>query len=290
MNFEQMKQAGRYWQKAWQLVDGCTKVSPACDNCWSEAMAKRFHKFALIKSYNWKGLIKFRHGNLDLPLHTRKPTVFSIWNDLWHSEVPYTFFTDAMVTVEKCPQHIFLGLTKRAERITECFKDICPPKNLWLGVTAENQQYANERIPILLQIPAAHKFISFEPLISTIDLLEWNKIGNTPIATEEGITAKRNSGVVRNNTSCGKLYSQGEKLGISSLSLCIVGAETGPNARYCPREWIESVVEQCKAAGVPVWVKAYHKGTKDHFKIIHNFTDLPESIRKRELPFAIDKK
>jgi len=84
------------------------------------------------------------------------------------------------------------------------------------------------------------------------------------------------------------------------LDWLIVGAETGANARYCPIEWIESVVEQCKAAGVPVWVKAVHlpfmkvnskTGTaKSKFDIIHKFNDLPESVRVRQSPFGVSPK
>jgi len=76
---------------------------------------------------------------------------------------------------------------------------------------------------------------------------------------------------------------------LPTLDLVIVGAETGPNARYCPRERIESIVEQCKAAGVPVWVKAVHipvihLGMRK-FYIEQRFNELPESVRVRQLPF-----
>ncbi len=290
-------ETGRYWDKALQLVDGCTKCSPACLNCWAEAMAKRFYKTAFVSSYckkgfnfSWNGRIQLRHDNLDLPLHTRKPTVFSIWNDLFHEKVPFEFITQAFDMMccwrwpskktkqeggesnLEDPKHIYLVLTKRPQRISEWLDWVGEywqgdspfnvamdfggkiPKNIFIGCTPTKP----EDIETLLQIPASHRFISLEPLISPSETL-------------------------RDNTSGSEYYPLGKKLDISSLSFCIVGAETGPNARFCPIENIESIVEQCKAAGVPVWVKAVHIGTTEKFKIIHKFNELPEEVRIREL-------
>ncbi len=166
--------------------------------------------------------------------------------------------------------------------------------NLWLGVTAENQQYADERIPTLLQIPAAHRFVSLEPLLGEIELCDG--------PAGQVIGACSECGSVKSNPKCECC------LGVPSLDWVIVGAETGANARYCPIGNIESVVEQCKAAGVPVWVKAVHMWQmngklfrtpedaklhcgegKPKLKIVHKFNELPESVRCRQSPFGEQK-
>ena len=79
---------GRYWDKAWSLVDGCTPVSEACDHCWLEAMNSRFKKWV-------PGTVMPRVDRLDIPLKTRKPTVFAIWSDLFHEDVPDEFIDEA---------------------------------------------------------------------------------------------------------------------------------------------------------------------------------------------------
>jgi protein gp37 len=293
MSQKKMIETGQYWT-AWQLVDGCTKVSPACQNCWAETMAKRFYKKELLAyggvgEYNWQGKICLCNDNLDLPLRTKKngkplfpkSTVFSIWNDLFHKKVPFEFIDKTMAIIALCPQHTFLILTKRIETIqiycrqsdihrhlldttraiakgkgAKLMNDaavICwPLPNLWFGITCENQQYADERIPTLLQIPAAQRFISLEPLLEKTWLGEY-------------------------------LY-----LPTQEINWVIVGAETSPKARYCPIENIESVVEQCQAASVSVWVKAVHIGTAEKFKIVHKFNELPEKVRIREFPRRAD--
>lgn len=95
-----------------------------------------------------------------------------------------------------------------------------PLPNLWLGVTAENQEMADKRIPILLQTPAAVHFVSNEPLLGEI------------VYTDEDL--KR-------------------------LDWIIVGAESGPGARLCKNEWVKDIVKQCKTAGVKCFVKQIHK-------------------------------
>ena len=154
---------GIYWQKPWQLVDGCTKVSEGCLHCWSEAIAKRFKR---KPDCNWQGKIKLRWDNLNKPLHTKKPTVWAVWNDLFHPAVSYDFIVEAIdITFNyHARYHTFLVLTKRvqimkdliASRFYHTFKNSSPEEldHLWLGVTAENQPRADERIPVLHDQPA----------------------------------------------------------------------------------------------------------------------------------------
>jgi protein gp37 len=288
-------ETGKYWNKAWQLVDGCTKVSPACQNCWAEGMAKRFfvksinplskemqyhRKKSTALPFNWNGRIVLRHSNLDLPLWTRKPTVFSIWNDLFHEKVPFEFILQAMIKMKLRPQHTFLMLTKRIGRVLELSK-IATNKgrklplflnNLWLGTTCENQKCVDERIPTLLQIPVAHRFVSLEPLLGAVNLDSLTE----HCSCVDSLHGNRNESDSDGNITTSKY---------KALDWVIVGAETGPKARSCPIENIKNIIEQCRVAGIPVWVKAIHIGIEKKFKQIRRFDNLPESVRIRQLPF-----
>jgi len=103
-----------------------------------------------------------------------------------------------------------------------------PLKNVWLGVSVEDQKTANERIPLLLQTPAALRFVSVEPILGPVDLI--------------------GPGYFRDP----KFNQAG---GLVGLDWVIVGGESGPNAKPCEIGWIEDVVGQCTMAGVPVFVK-----------------------------------
>lgn len=126
----------------------------------------------------------------------------------------------------------------------------------WLGVSVENQEWADKRIPLLLQIPAAVKFISAEPLLGPLDL--WKAEYPAPGRGRQGAVTSWPGG----------------------LNWVIVGPETGSGRRPCKIEWIESIVEQCAAAGVPVFVKALPIGKQ----ISHELAEWPEHLRKREYP------
>lgn len=127
-----------------------------------------------------------------------------------------------------------------------------PLPNVWLGVSVENQAAADERIPHLLRTPAAVRFLSCEPLLGPVDLRHIRP-AQKPEAAMRPVTGE----VVEANclsgdciTSLGFGYSGGP-----TVSWVIVGGESGPGARPCNIEWVRSVVRQCQAAGVPVFVK-----------------------------------
>jgi protein gp37 len=133
----------------------------------------------------WNGKIKLREDNLGLPLKIKKPTRFAIWNDLFHEDVSVGFTGKAFDIMELCPQHTFLILTKRPENMRWMLntegpvpmdiplhfgRNSEPLKNIWLGVTAENQEQFDKRWHFLKQIPAAVKWISYEPALSPLIL------------------------------------------------------------------------------------------------------------------------
>jgi protein gp37 len=148
-------------------------------------------------------------------------------SDLFHESVPDEWLDRIFATMARCPQHVFQVLSKRPQRLYQWIVSYGPPlPNLWLGVSVENQRMANERIPWLLQTPAAVRFLSCEPLLSPIDL-RGSDGWNWPL------------GPMRHRT----------------LSWILVGGESGPRRRPMRLEWLRSIVDQCRAAQVPVFVK-----------------------------------
>jgi protein gp37 len=133
-------------------------------------------------------------------------------------------------------------------------KPLWPAPNVHLGVTTENQKMLNLRVPFLLQTPAARRFISVEPMLGPVE----------PNETSEGQ-------IIGSCDECGRTGSNPECeccMGIPSLDWVIIGAESGGSARYCNPHWMIDLVTQCKAAGVPAFVKQIHVGNEKSFRLI----------------------
>lgn len=241
---------GLWWDKPWSIVDGCTPVSPACANCWAMAIAKRFGRSTEPR---------FRPERLEIPQGRRKPTVWAVWNDLFHECVSRDNAWTALATLAlECEQHLFLVLTKRIERARELCRhwyldDARPiPRNVYLGTTVEDQTHADARIPHLLETPAALRFLSVEPMLGPIDL-------SFDVGTGMG---RRDS-----------LLHHG-------IGFVIIGCESGPRRRPTELAWVRDLIAQCRAAGVPVWIKQLEVGGK----VRHRLEEFPEDLRIREWP------
>lgn len=152
----------------WNPVTGCTKVSPGCKHCYAEAMAKRLVAMGSPRYRNGFNLT-IQDDLVDLPRTWRAPrTVFvNSMSDLFHDEVPSEYIRRVFRTMSECPQHTFQILTKRAERLLEISRQIEWSPNIWMGVSVENQRYA-QRIPYLQKVPARVRFLSIEPLLGPI--------------------------------------------------------------------------------------------------------------------------
>jgi len=141
-----------------------------------------------------------------------------------------------------------------------------PIPNLHFGVTICNQAEANEKIPTLLQIPAAHRWISIEPMLGPIDL--------------ENVTMALPSGACVRGTvlgSNGRYFTPGGAKGIG-LDGVVLGCESGPKRRPCELDWMIDIVRQCKTAGVSVFVKQVNINGR----VSHEMSDWPEELRVRE--------
>lgn len=227
----------------WSPVTGCTKVSAGCKHCYGERIAKRFwgeRKFTDVQTHA---------DRLDQPLHWKKPRrVFvNSMSDLFHGAVTWRFIIKVMAVIEKCPQHQFQILTKRPERMAKLFEDVEPPKNVWLGVSCEDQETADERIPILLQVPAAVRFVSCEPLLEDINLHDHLFYDDGPACCDGGTP----------ESVCGCHGAHQILNRDPGIDWIIVGGESGHGARPTHPDWARSIRDQCQAAGVSYFFKQW---------------------------------
>ena len=218
------------WTDAtWNPTTGCTKVSPACANCYIER----------TMPFRTQGR-KFVKGHIQLELHENRLTQPSQWktpklvfvnslSDLFHDDVPVEFIGRVFNVMGSTPRHTYQVLTKRPtwmQRVVTAYYEtlrIEPYQNVWLGVSVENQHFADERIPLLLQTPAAVRFISAEPLLGPIDF-------HSPVLEAD----------------CD-----------GYLDWVIVGGESGPRLRPTEPAWVRSLRDQCVAARVPFFFKQW---------------------------------
>jgi protein gp37 len=280
------------WSKrVWNPTTGCDRTSPGCDHCYALTMAKRLKGMGQPKYQNdgnprtsGPGFGLTVHNDaLALPLCWRKPSKVFVnsMSDLFHDAVPDEFIAKVFAVMAATPQHTYQILTKRHGRMRSLLRDECrcgsghapgihfrsamgwaaskanpdripglgddaehqvyfdagwPLPNVHLGVSAEDQKWADLRIPALLATPAAVRWVSAEPLLNPLSLRpgEWiPPLGGGPRVnlatpwTEPG----------------------------PCLDWAVVGGESGPGARRMSPGWVRHLVQECEAAGTPIFVK-----------------------------------
>jgi protein gp37 len=268
------------WTDAtWNPVRGCTKISPGCTHCYAETFAERFRGVP-GHPYEHGFDLRLVPEKLPEPLHWRRPRMIFVnsMSDLFHEDVPDEWIDKVFAVMALCPQHTFQMLTKRAERmrnymfrkdergrhcgmtyaalIAATRRHDTPPldlrtwplPNVWLGVSAEDQTRADERIPHLLETPAAVRFVSAEPLLGPIDLETIAHGGNLINALSPAI------GMPRDGHDSHIWFSREPG---TILDWIIVGGESGNGARPMHPDWARSIRDQCQAAGVPFFFKQW---------------------------------
>ena len=205
-----------YVDASWNPVTGCSKVSTGCLNCFAKRFAKRLQ--AMGKPRYAKGFEVTCHDDLvNAPLRWRKPRMIFVcsMSDLFHEKVPFEFIDEMCATMAICEHHTFQILTKRSERMADYARRVVnsephdrvnqavfdpvnavhggfmewPLPNVWLGVTVENQDNVS-RINDLRQCPAAIRFLSLEPLLTSLDELDLTGISLCIVGCESGPGAR----------------------------------------------------------------------------------------------------
>ena len=216
-------------ERTWNVVTGCDRVSPGCDNCYALSLAARLKAMG-SRRYQVDGHpvtsgpgfgLQLHHDLVDAPRHWRKPAVVFVnsMSDLFHERIPFDFLRAVFATMEATPQHTYQVLTKRATHLTRVAPRLPWPPNVWMGVTVENQAAVSRRAARLLRVPAAVRFLSVEPLIERVDL--------TGVLEARDIT----------------------------IDWVIAGGESGPRSRPCETEWLRSLRDECMFYGVPFFLK-----------------------------------
>ncbi len=254
---------------------GCAKVSPACTNCYAEGMAARIVRMGGdepslsgpavryaqgLRDGRWTGRVAVDPKQIE-PAFAKLPKkagrirrVFvTSMSDLFHADVPDEFLCKVFAEMRARPWIDFLVLTKRADRMAAFGKAYTWgwPSNVWAGVTVEDQKRADERIPYLLRVPAAVRFLSIEPMLGAIDLLDVRGLG----CGHAGCDSQRIDSLTGAD-QCEHGYWGGARP--ERLSWVIVGSESDgnrPGARKTADTDVLDLVSQCDAAGVPVFVK-----------------------------------
>jgi len=170
------------WTEAtWNPVTGCDRVSPGCDNCYAERLAKRLQAMGNARYAN--GFAVTLHPDvLDLPLRwrTSRRVFVNSMSDLFHPKVPTGFIEAAFDVMVRAPHHTFQILTKRPKRAVALADKLPWPANIWLGVSVEDQPRA-WRVDDLRKVPTAVRFLSVEPLLGPVDLdltgISWVIVG-----------------------------------------------------------------------------------------------------------------
>ena len=269
-------------EQTWNPIIGCSKISDGCKNCYAEKMAVRLaciettQHYKHVVSNNWNGTTYFNIPALEKPLKRKKPTTYFVCSmgDLFHESVPFEWVDKVLKIIEKCPKHRFIILTKRAERMYDYWKwvyddaglqfhDTVPSKdnNIIWGVTAENQEQANKRIPWLLKIPCGVRMVSCEPLLSNI------------IFSEEDSHEHYDYLTGRKFFNENQTYTQNNK-----IDWIIVGGESGSNARPMNPEWVKNIQVQCEISNTPFFFKQWGEHIKPEQMSENLYSEIDASV------------
>ena len=176
--------------RTWNPTTGCNKVSPGCERCFAERMARRLHGMGVAKYRN--GFEVTLHPDvLEAPLRWKKPQIIFVnsMSDLFHDQIPFDYVLRIFDVMARAPQHIFQILTKRSKKLARLNAKLPWPPNVWMGVTCESQTY-QFRINDLRKTDARIKFLSLEPLVGPLPNLDLSGIDWVIVGGESGPGAR----------------------------------------------------------------------------------------------------
>ncbi len=271
--------------ETWNPTTGCDRVSPGCDRCYALTMAKRLKGMGAAKYQNdgdpatsGPGFAATEHPDtLTVPLAWRKPRrVFvNSMSDLFHDRISDEFIARVFAVMAATPQHTYQILTKRHARMRSLLSsddfreqiflasnlphgDVLeggwPLPNVWVGVSVEDQRWADIRVPALLDTPAAVRFLSCEPLLGPVDLFG-------PLV--DGHHRPRLTYWLHGRPGWGAEETTPTGLTMRPLTTgpridwVIVGGESGHGARPMHPAWARQIRDQCTAAEVPFLFKQW---------------------------------
>lgn len=236
----------------WNPWNGCTRVSAGCDNCYMMRSMARFGRdpevVRRVSDRTFFAPLKWEDGQ----------KVFTCsWADFFHPGAD-SFRNECWDIIKKRSGLTFQILTKRPERIA-----LCLPKdwgrgypNVWIGVSAENQEAANLRIPILLNTPAAIRFVSIEPMLGPVKLTSLSVVTQTiNVNSKHRILCE----LAKYNALGWDLVNESlNRWGVDLpfLDWVIVGAETGSGARPINNSWVRNLRDECFQYGTALFVKS----------------------------------
>ncbi len=217
--------------KVWNPITGCgdERISPGCENCYARKLAETRLRGRFGYPEDEPFRVTLHDDKWGLPIDWKKPQRIFVnsMGDLFHDDIDRAWLNRILWTIEQCPRHVFMILTKRVQRMWEYMSEyyflrmMKPLSNLWLGATVCNQDEADRILPQLLKIEAALRFVSFEPLLG-------------PIVISPEVTWF---------------------LGARRIGWMIAGPETGPNRRPFEWEWSASLMHLCERAEIPFFAK-----------------------------------
>jgi protein gp37 len=234
------------------VVSGCTPISEGCAHCYAKRLSHRLKgRFGYPADDPFR--VTLHENKLKIPYEKAKPTTYFVCSmgDLFHDLVPEKYILDVFEMMIENPRHIFLILTKRPQRLLaspelrKMSKRLPLYPHIWLGVSVENQKTADERIPILLEIPTASRFVSIEPMLGPVDLLGPINCCPTTYCCIECVDWR--------------LCQGKEKVTgwLNKIEWVIVGGENGPGARPMHPNWVRSIRHQCNDVDVPFFFKGW---------------------------------
>jgi protein gp37 len=256
------------WTDAtWSPVTGCTRTSEGCLRCYIDRTPplRITHRRFDGPDIGATTGVQLHSERLGTPLRWRKPRRIFVCSlaDLFHDQVPDRFIADVFAVMAIAVQHTFQILTKRHARLRSllgsasfwatvnaaCVVRGYPPlpagtdhlPNAWVGVSVENQKWADLRVPVLLDTPARVRFLSLEPLLAPVDLQR----AVVPMGDQRGhgLTASW----VHTRGCCQRR--------LHGIDWVIIGGESGPGARPMDLAWASDLVGQARQAGTAVFVK-----------------------------------